>query len=108
MSLESLMPSEPDVPFVARKVHLAPVGFEIDRVVEPILKMKGEVAVLLSNVAELDQAAHFRKTVEQRLRRAGIVTDLIRAPIYDLYLTCERILEVFRQYRKDRLYFNVS
>lgn len=102
------MPTEPDVPFVARKVHVAPVGFEIDRVVEPILKMKGDVAVLLSNVADQDQAAHFRKSVEQRLRKAGIETDLIRAPIYDLYLTCEGILEIFRRYRKERLYFNVS
>jgi hypothetical protein len=103
-----LMPSEPEVPFVARKVHVAPVGFEIDRVVEPIVRMKGDLAILLANVADADQATYFRRAVEEGLRKARVELDLIRAPIYDLYQTCEEILEVFRKYRKDRLYYNVS
>ena len=96
------------VPFVPRRIHIAAMGFEVDRVAEPIIDMRGEVAVLFANTAAEDLAASFRARVLARLKAARIETQVIRAPIFDLYSTTQSMLAVLRARRRDRLYVNVS
>lgn len=102
------MPTDSDLPFVPKKIHLAPVGFEVDRVAEPIIQMRGDHAVLLANLEEVDAASRFREQVQRRLRRAGISTETVRSPIFDLYSVSESILSYLRRHREDCLYFNAS
>jgi hypothetical protein len=70
--------------------------------------MRGDAAVLVSNVAGQDEAPRFRQEVERQLRQAKIFPTTIRAPIFDLYATTEKILEVLRSNRDEHLYFNAS
>lgn len=102
------MTSDPTVPFVPKKVHVAAVGFEVDRVAEPIVQMRGDLAILVANIETGDLASRFRQGVEKRLRDAGIPTEVERAPIFDLNETCETFLRVFRAHSEDRVYFNAS
>jgi Domain of unknown function (DUF6293)/DUF6293 C-terminal winged helix domain len=96
------------VPFVSRRVHVAAVGFEVDRVAEPIIRMRGELAILIANLASEDLAARFRDRILERLRRARIETEVVRAPIFDLYSTTQETLRVLRAHAADRVYVNVS
>lgn len=87
---------------------MAPVGFEIDRVAEPIIRMRGELAILLANSEGQDVAGTFRGRVQDKLTRARIPSEVVRAPIFDFYATTEAILQIFRARREDGLYFNLS
>jgi hypothetical protein len=96
------------VPFVPRRIHVAPVGFEVDRVADPIIQMRGELAILFANRSAEDLATQFRNRIIERLRRASIKTEIVRAPIFDLYSTTQEMLRVLRAHRHDQLHVNVS
>ena len=96
------------VPYVSRRVHIAAVGFEVDRVVEPIIQMRGEFAILFANLEGEDLAKAFREQVLARLRASRIQTLVVRAPIFDLYATTQAILQAIRDHREDRVSVNVS
>ena len=52
------------------RVHIAPVGFEVDRIVIPALDQKADKVWLIahSNVSE-DLAMKYRKNVENELKK---------------------------------------
>ena len=84
------------------------MGFEVDRVVEPIIQMRGEFAILFANLEGEDLAKAFREQVLARLRASRIQTLVVRAPIFDLYATTQAILQAIRDHREDRVSVNVS
>jgi hypothetical protein len=96
------------VPYVPKRVHIAAVGFEVDREAEPIIQMRGELAILFANAGGEDLARAFRDQVLDRLRRAHIQASVVRTPIFDLYATTQAILHAIRDHREDRVYVNVS
>lgn len=96
------------MPAVARRIHVAPVGFEVDRVVGPILEMAGERAVLVANVRRADQATSYRSQVVEQLEAKGVATEVVRASIFDLDATTVTIADILRKHRSDSLYINVS
>lgn len=75
---------------------------------EPIIRMRGELAILIANLAPEDLAARFRNRILELLRKARVETEIVRAPIFDLYSTTQVMLRVLRAHRRDRLYVNVS
>lgn len=93
---------------VPRRVHVAPVGFEVDRIVEPVVKMEGEAVVLLAQLLERDKGRHFLDKVVGKLRRRGIKIEVIRRDINDLYALTRAFAGVFRLHRHDSIYLNVS
>ena len=52
------------------RVHIAPVGFEIDRIIIPAVKMKADKVWLVAhdNVAE-DKASKYRQKIEKLLEK---------------------------------------
>lgn len=100
--------SSPVIPIVPRRVHIAAVGFEVDRVAGPIIQMRADQAVLVANEERSDLAGSFRSQIVGLLRKAGIEPRVVRAPIFDLYSTTEGILGVIREHKKDRVFVNVS
>ncbi len=95
-------------PYVPKRVHIAPVGFEVDRVVQPILRMRGEVVYLIANVEDDDQAQVFRDRVTEQLHAKRIDFEIQRAPIFDLYETAGLMARLIRKHARDRVYINVS
>lgn len=93
---------------VPRRVHVAPVGFEVDRVVKPILEMSGEAAVLFAQLKDRDRGGLFLRRVTKNLENRGVAVDVVREDIYDLYRCTHRIAQVFRERRGDNLFVNVS
>ena len=59
------------------RIHIAPVGFEIDRIIIPAITQKADKVWLIAhdNVAE-DKASKYREIVEKELEKNGIKTGL--------------------------------
>lgn len=93
---------------VPQRVHIVPMGFEHDRVVLPALRLKAERVVLLANLRPKDKAGDFRASVAQRLEEEGIPHELERAPIFDLAGTVDAIVRIFRRFKDEQLFINIS
>jgi len=91
------------------RVHIAPVGFERDRVVQPILKMKADkVWLLYEKDPKRDQAKPFREKVLAILKKKGIQCKLAACTIDDLYDVLHVIKKVIDDEKKNELFINVS
>ena len=62
------------------RVHVAPVGFEVDRIVIPAVRMKADKVWLVvhDNVAD-DKASKYREKIEKELEQKGIKTEIAYA-----------------------------
>jgi hypothetical protein len=98
----------PLVPYVPRRVHIAPVGFEVDRIVEPVLRMRGEALHLIAHTAEEDQGLVFQRQIARRLKEYEITPLIHRAPAFDLYSTIALIARLIRDHRRDEVFVNIS
>ncbi len=95
-------------PHVRQRIHIAPVGFEVDRVVQPILRMRGELAYIVANLPAEDQASTFRTEVLRQLKARRVKTKVCHAEIFDLYTTIRLILHLLRRHRQEDSFVNVS
>jgi len=68
-----------------RRIHIAPVGFEIDRVVLPAKMDKADKVFLMvhSNRSE-DEAKEYVAEIEKRLKRARIETEQVTADLWNI------------------------
>ncbi len=59
-------------PSYARRVHIAPVGFEIDRVVEPLKRMEADKVYLFAEKTDkAEKLKHFISEIEKELDKQG-------------------------------------
>lgn len=59
-------------PSYARRVHIAPVGFEIDRVVEPLKRMEADKVYLFAEKTDkAEKLTHFISEIEKELDKQG-------------------------------------
>ena len=59
-------------PKYARRVHIAPVGFEIDRVVEPLKRMEADKVYLFAEKTDkAEKLKHFISEIEKELDKRG-------------------------------------
>jgi hypothetical protein len=86
------------------RIHLAPVGFEVERVVEPIVNDRADRVYLVTRDGD-DAAAPFVAEVERRLARARWPVDVqvVPTPIWDVFGALGAYRRVFeREGRSDR------
>ena len=98
----------PGGPYVPERVHIVPIGYEVDRVVRPAECLKAERVVLLANLRDQDRASKFREQVIAELTQMGIAHEVVRAPIFELGPTLDVILRLFHDHRRDQLSINIS
>ena len=69
------------------RIHIAPVGFEIDRIIVPATSQKADKVWLIAhdNVAE-DKAVQYREKIEKELEQKGIKTDWEYLKSFQAYL----------------------
>jgi hypothetical protein len=62
------------------RIHIAPVGFEIDRIIIPATSQKAHKVWLIAhdNAAE-DKANKYRQNIEKELKKNGIKTEVVFA-----------------------------
>ena len=91
------------------RVHIAPVGFEIDRIIIPAVKMKADKVWLVAhdNVAE-DKASKYRDKIVKLLEKKGIKTETVYANRLRLFPIIKAVTEVIFKERKNDIYVNVA
>ncbi|MEO9276681.1 MAG: DUF6293 family protein [Nitrososphaera sp.] len=91
------------------RVHIAPVGFEIDRVVIPAkIERADKVWLLIHDKPHEDKASSYRETIMKELKKLNIKTEIARADRMDLFKTIKAVKEIVQQENKNDIYVNVA
>lgn len=84
------------------RVHICPVGFEVERVVAPVIEGRADRVYLVTRAGPEDAAASFLAEVERRLGAGGWPLDVrvVRADIWDVLDALNVYREIFRQEKR--------
>ncbi len=96
-----------------RRVHISPVGFYHDRIVDAIKRGMAEIVYLLAMAdPQKDKAASYRKAVVADLRkwRPDLPIHIVRTNIFDLSETAEAICHVVKHEQRNgnAIFVNIS
>ena len=91
------------------RVHIAPVGFEVDRIVIPAVSQKADKVWLIAhdNVSE-DLAVKYRENVEKELEKNGIKVEIAYANRLRLFPIIKTVADIIHKERKNDIYVNVA
>ncbi len=91
------------------RVHIAPVGFELDRIIIPAVKMKADKVWLVvhDNVTE-DKSNKYRQRIEKALEKKGIKTEIAHANRLRLFPIIKAVTGIIFKERKNEIYVNVA
>ena len=91
------------------RIHIAPVGYEIDRVVIPAIKMKADKVYLLrhDNYSE-DKSGPYREKIIKKLDKKNIETKVVDVNRYRLFAIIKTIKEIIQDERENDIYLNVA
>ena len=93
---------------VKLRVHITPIGFELDRVILPLVDMKADKVWLISKEESRDKAKPYKDKIIARLKKLKInydCTDCEITDMYDILRSMRMIIE--KEYRND-IFINVS
>ena len=91
------------------RVHIAPVGFEIDRVVIPATKMKADRVYLLrhDNHSE-DKSGPYLDKITKKLEKKNIETKVVDVNRYRLFGIIKVVKDIIQTERENDIYLNVA
>ena len=91
------------------RIHIAPVGFEIDRIIIPAVRMKADKVLLIAHdtIAE-DKSNKYRQKIEKELEKKGIKTEIAYANRLRLFPIIKAVTGIIFKERKNDIYVNVA
>ena len=91
------------------RIHIAPVAFEVDRVVIPAVRMKADKVYLVAHDdTAKDKAIKYRQKIEKQLKKKGIKTVVTHANRLRLFPIIKTVTEIIFKERKNDIYVNVA
>ena len=91
------------------RVHIAPVGFEIDRIVISAKRMKADkVWLLVHENPSQDKATRFIEKIQKELKKAKIHVELLSHNRLDLFKIIKSVKEIIGKEKENDVYVNVS
>jgi len=91
------------------RVHIAPVGFEIDRIVISAKRMKADkVWLLVHENPSQDKATRFIEKIRKELKKAKINVELLSHNRLDLFMILKSVKEIIEKEKENNVYVNVS
>lgn len=91
------------------RIHVAPVGFEVDRIVLPAKEMKADrVWLILHNDPMDDAGKSFSKSIGNQLLDAGIEYEVENADRTQLFDTLKALRTIIYREKKNAIFVNVS
>jgi hypothetical protein len=94
---------------ILSRVHVAPVGFEVDRIVLPAINMKADrVWLIVHDKAHEDKGDKFVKAIQSKLKDARIECLQARADRIDLFDILRALRTIFLQEKGNSILVNVS
>jgi hypothetical protein len=94
---------------VKLRVHIAPIGFEIDRVIQPLIHMKADqVWLIVEQNIESGDAAYFYQEIIKQLKKLKIPVKEKRCDIHSLYDILNAYRTIIEQEPNNLISVNVS
>ena len=91
------------------RVHIAPVGFEIDRIIVPATNMRADKIWLIGhNNLSQDKARPFLEKVRKTLEKKNIEVKEVTADRYRLFDIVRTIKEIISEEKNNDIYLNVA
>ena len=91
------------------RVHIAPVGFEIDRIVIPAKKMRADKVWLISHEQRSqDKARPFLEKIRKTLEKNNIEVEEVSADRYRLFDIVRVVKEIIIAEQQHDIYLNVA
>ncbi len=91
------------------RVHVAPVGFEIDRIVLPAKNMKADrVYLLVHDNPSLDKATKFYDRIEKSLKEANIETVRESHDRLDMFKIIKSVKTIAEKEKGNTIYINLA
>jgi len=91
------------------RVHIAPVGFEIDRIVIPAKKLKADkVWLMIHENSSEDKAGPFVKKIQSSLKKEKIKVEIERHDRLDLFKIIKSIKEIVEKEKGNDIYVNLA
>ena len=94
---------------VRLRVHIAPVGFEIDRIIVPAINMRADKVWLIghSNLSE-DKARPFLEKIRKTLAKKNIQVKEVVADRFRLFDIVKTVKEIIFEEQSNDVYLNVA
>jgi len=91
------------------RIHVAPVGFEIDRIVLPAKKRKADkVYLMIHENPSVDKAGPFVEKIKRQLKKANIEVVTASHDRLDLYKIIKSIKEIIEKEKGNNVYVNLA
>lgn len=81
---------------VTRRIHIAPQGYEDERIYLSALDLEADRVVLITHDDENDRAARCRENTIEVLEEEGVDTEIRTCNIFDINSSLETLFEVIR------------
>lgn len=91
------------------RVHIAPVGFEVDRIVLPAKKMKADkVWLLIHDDPTKDKAKFYVEKITKELEKEDIDVKIAKSDRNNVFKFLKSVKELIQNEEKNDVYVNVS
>ena len=92
-----------------KRIHIAPVGFEVDRIVEPAVEYKADkVYLLVHDNKEEDKASPYIERVIQELKKHKIKSEKVLANWRDVESITKAARKLINDLKEDEIFVNIS
>lgn len=93
---------------VPDRIHISPLGYEHDRVVEPAIEYKADCVYLLEHDESDSEKPEYHAILTEELRDSGITVRSVQCDIFDLYTVLGQVAEIITAHENDEVYVNLS
>ena len=91
------------------RVHIAPVGFEVDRIVLPAIEMKADkIWLLIHNNPQDDRAKSYEDEIIKKFKKVKIKIEVIKSNRKDVFKILQAVKQIIMAEEKNDIYINVS
>lgn len=92
---------------VPERVHVVPLGYEHDRVIEPLQRLNADKAVLIAH-ADDTKLPVYHDNVREALQEAQIELEEQECNLFDLYTCLGEIAQIVTDHASDEVYVNLA
>lgn len=91
------------------RVHIAPIGFEMDRIVLSAIEMKADkIWLLVHNNSKNDRAKKYEDEIKKQFKKAKIEIETIKTNRKDVFNILSSVRQIIKIEKNNDIYVNVS
>lgn len=90
------------------RVHIAPQGYEDERIFEPAINMDADKVILVAHNEATDRSDECREEVEKHLQENNIEIEIERCDFFELQGSLSTITDLIRENRDNTVRINIS